>query len=83
MALATLRTYATTSVALLNGTFARLYPDLKTPRVDLSERNAIITGSNVGLGLEAALELAAMGARVILACRNTVRGRAMSELMSS
>jgi len=75
MSLPLLRTYATTTVALLNGTFARLYPDLKTQRVDLSERNAIVTGSNVGLGLEAALELARMGARVILACRNQVRER--------
>jgi len=79
MSLPLLRTYATTTVALLNGTFARLYPDLKTQRVDLSERNAIVTGSNVGLGLEAALELARMGARVILACRNQEKAQAARE----
>jgi NAD(P)-dependent dehydrogenase (short-subunit alcohol dehydrogenase family) len=37
-------------------------------------RTAVITGANAGLGFEAARALSAKGAKVILACRNTVKG---------
>lgn len=41
---------------------------------DLSGMTAVVTGSNSGVGYEAALELARHGAYVTLACRSTSRG---------
>lgn len=38
---------------------------------DMSGKTALITGANSGLGLETAKALAAKGARIIMACRNT------------
>lgn len=43
---------------------------------DLTGRTAIVTGANSGIGLETARELAARGAQVTLAVRDTARGRA-------
>jgi NAD(P)-dependent dehydrogenase (short-subunit alcohol dehydrogenase family) len=42
----------------------------------LERREAIVTGSNSGLGLQIALELARHGAQVVLACRDTRKGDA-------
>ena len=41
---------------------------------DQSGRTAVVTGANSGLGLETSRELARAGARVVMACRNTVKG---------
>ena len=41
----------------------------------LKDKVAVVTGANSGLGLEVAARLAARGARVLLACRNTAKGR--------
>jgi NAD(P)-dependent dehydrogenase (short-subunit alcohol dehydrogenase family) len=43
---------------------------------DQQGRTAIITGANSGIGLEAARELARAGARIVMACRDTVKGEA-------
>ena len=41
---------------------------------DLSGKVAIVTGSNVGIGFEAAKELAKKNATVVMACRNLEKG---------
>lgn len=53
-----------------------------TPRwlseADLTGRIAIVTGPTSGLGEETALQLAARGARVVLACRNVTKGEVLA-----
>jgi len=43
---------------------------------DLSDRTALVTGANGGLGFELSKSLAAAGARVLLACRSDERANA-------
>ena len=42
----------------------------------LKGKTAVITGGNTGIGKETAVDLATRGARVIIACRNLVKGKA-------
>lgn len=46
---------------------------------DLTGRRAIVTGANAGLGLQIAHGLAARGADVLLACRNTTKADAAAD----
>lgn len=51
---------------------------------DQSGRTAVITGANSGIGLETARGLAALGARVVMACRNPSSAEeARAEVMSA
>lgn len=50
-------------------------PPVSRSSVDLKGKRAIVTGSNVGLGLETARQLLGLGARVILAVRDESKGR--------
>ncbi|KAG9090102.1 hypothetical protein FRC06_001225 [Ceratobasidium sp. 370] len=58
---------------------SKLYPNLKSPQADLHEKTVIITGANSGIGFESARLLAAMGARVVLACRNVTKAQEAKE----
>uniref|UniRef100_A0A7R9ULP5 Protochlorophyllide reductase n=1 Tax=Diacronema lutheri TaxID=2081491 RepID=A0A7R9ULP5_DIALT len=57
--------------------------DARTPAwlasADLTGRVAIVTGPTSGLGEETALQLAARGATVVLACRDVAKGAALAE----
>ncbi len=48
---------------------------------DLTGRTAVVTGSNAGLGLEIAAQLAGHGARVVMACRNLTKAEAAADLI--
>ncbi len=51
--------------------------------MELSEKTAIVTGSNTGLGFETALDLYQKGAKVYVACRNKEKGLDAIERMKA
>lgn len=55
----------------LRGTNSALLTEQHVPGINLTGKWVIITGSNHGVGFEAAKSLAAMGANLILACRES------------
>jgi len=53
-------------------------------KTDLNGKVVIVTGANTGIGKETAISLAAMGASVVLACRDETRGNeALHEIQNS
>ena len=50
---------------------------------DLSDKVALVTGGNVGLGFRSALELAKKGARVFITCREKATGERAKEDIST
>jgi NAD(P)-dependent dehydrogenase (short-subunit alcohol dehydrogenase family) len=50
-----------------------------TPTNSMSGKICVVTGANSGIGKETALELAQMGARVVMVCRNPDKAKAAME----
>ena len=48
---------------------------MHTAKTSLAGKTVIITGANSGIGLETAVDLSRRGARVIMACRNKLKGQ--------
>lgn len=63
------------TIAVISTCFARLYPKLEVPLVDLDGKVVIITGANSGIGFAIAEALAKRNATVYLACRSTKKGQ--------
>ena len=62
---------------LLGFIYSQLFVHLPIPTASFERQTVIITGSNVGLGLETARHVVRLGAsKLILACRSTVEGEA-------
>lgn len=65
---------------LLDFVYQQLFLSLPNPQKDFSGQTVIVTGSNVGLGLEAARHFTRLNAeKVILAVRNLEKGEAAKE----
>jgi NAD(P)-dependent dehydrogenase (short-subunit alcohol dehydrogenase family) len=46
---------------------------------NMSGKIVVVTGANSGIGLETASQLAALGAEIVMVCRNEARGRAAEQ----
>src|SRR6266536_1040966 len=63
--------------AVLNSLFAPIFVSVPVPTASFDGQTVIMTGSNTGLGLEAARHITKLGAqRVILAVRSIAKGEA-------
>jgi NAD(P)-dependent dehydrogenase (short-subunit alcohol dehydrogenase family) len=67
------------SAVFLRRRISSKWIDVRSDPTELPDKVVIITGGNVGLGYEAALDLARRKARVVLACRNLETGQAAAE----
>ena len=72
---ALLRFYLDAITSLAAILIGRLLPKLKIPKTDLTNKVAIVTGANSGIGFSLALSLAKQNATVYLACRNASKAR--------
>ena len=71
-------------LSMLYAFCGRLYPILHLPPADLTNKTAIVTGANSGLGFQIALELVRQKATVYLACRNASKAQeAVSQITSA
>ena len=70
-------------VSLFKLAVGRLLPILKIPTEDLSGKTAIVTGSNSGIGLQIALDLARQNATVYLACRDQTKAMYAAKQITS
>ena len=71
-------------LSMLNAFCGRLYPTLHPPPADLTNKTAIVTGANSGLGFQIALELVRQKATLYLACRNASKAQeAVSQITSA
>ncbi len=51
---------------------------------DLTNKTIIVTGANSGIGKAASIQLAKLGARVVMMCRNAERGeQALQDVRSA
>ncbi|KAH8824717.1 hypothetical protein DL96DRAFT_1614806 [Flagelloscypha sp. PMI_526] len=66
-------------VQLLSIPFESFYPAQSPEWKDLSGKTVVVTGSNVGIGLEAARGLGERGATIVLACRNKEKAEAAKQ----
>jgi NAD(P)-dependent dehydrogenase (short-subunit alcohol dehydrogenase family) len=73
--LALINFYSDSITALCTILIGRLLPNLHIPKTDLTNRIAIITGANSGIGYSLALSLAKHNATVYLACRTASKAR--------
>ena len=57
--------------------YGQLFSNLPVPTTSFEGKTVIVTGSNVGLGLEAARHIVRLGtSKLIIACRSTAKGEA-------
>ena len=79
-----LHVYRDLVLSMLNAFCGRLYLTLHPPPADLTNKTAIVTGANSGLGFQIALELVRQKATLYLACRNASKAQeAVSQITSA